>query len=139
MAREAITTTRAPRPVASYSQACRVGDLVAVAGQVGTDPVTEEVVSDAVGPQTHQALRNVRSVLQEAGCDLEDVLRVDCYLADWGHVAEFNEAYATWFSAPPPARTTVVVGLPAGLEVEITVLAVAPRAATGEAGSPAPA
>lgn len=126
MARETFRTTNAPQPVASYSQACRVGDLVAVAGQVGTDPATGEVVGADVGAQTEQALRNVRAVLRAAGCDLEDVLRVDCYLTDPADFAAFNEVYARWFSAEPPARTTVMVGLVAGLKVEITALAVAP-------------
>lgn len=127
MVRRAITTTGAPAPVAHYSQACRIGDLVAVAGQVGIDPVTDEVVAGGVGPQTEQALRNLRAVLESGGCGLEDVLRVDCYLTDLKHLSAFNEAYATWFGSPPPARTTVVVGLPDGLEVEVTALAVAPR------------
>lgn len=126
MARKTFSTSDAPQPVASYSQASQVGDLVAAAGQVGTRPATGEIVSDAVGAQTDQALANVRAVLEAAGCGLDDVLRVDCYLTDPGDLAEFNEVYARWFATEPPARTTVFVGLAAGLKVEITALAVVP-------------
>jgi 2-iminobutanoate/2-iminopropanoate deaminase len=125
MARRIFHVDEAPQPVASYSQACRVGNVIAVAGEVGIDPATGEVVSGGPGPQTEQALRNVEAVLRGAGCALDDVVRVDCYLTSQDSFAAFNEAYARWFPSPAPARTTVIVGLAPGLDVEVTVLAVA--------------
>jgi 2-iminobutanoate/2-iminopropanoate deaminase len=125
MTRQVFHTDAAPEPVASYSQACRIGNIVALAGQVGIDPATGQMVSGGVGPQTEQALRNVQAVLAAAGCDLDDVVRVDCYLTSGDHFPAFNEVYARWFPTAPPARATVIVGLAAGLDVEITALAVA--------------
>lgn len=125
MTRRCVHTPDAPAPVARYSQGCRAGDLVAVAGQVGIDPATGDV-ADSVGGETDQALANVRAVLRAAGCDLDDVIRMDCYLAGPEHLAAFNAAYARWFPTDPPARTTVFVGLAPGLAVELTALAVAP-------------
>ncbi len=125
MSRKTYSTDRAPAPVARYAQAARVGEVVAVAGQVGIDPVTGEVVGPGVGEQTTQALHNVEAALMAAGLTLDDVIRMDCYVTDAADLADFNEAYGAWFPASAPARTTVVVGLPAGLLVEVTALAVA--------------
>jgi 2-iminobutanoate/2-iminopropanoate deaminase len=123
MAREAITTDAAPAPVASYSQGARVGSVLAVAGQVGVDPRSGELVDD-VAAQTDQALRNVQAVLEAAGSSLDDVVRVDAYLTDPADLAAYNDVYARWFSEAPPARTTVFVRLGRGVRVEITALAV---------------
>lgn len=120
--RETIKTPTAPAPVAAYAQGSRIGPVLAVAGQVGIDP--QGTLPAGVAAQTDQALRNVRSVLQAAGCDFEDVVRMDCYLASQEHFEPFNEVYARWFPGEAPARATVVVGLAPGLEVEIVALAV---------------
>ena len=124
MSRDVHRTDDAPAPVASYSQACGRGDVLAVAGQVGVDRAGDRV-DGGVAEQTEQALRNVDAVLAAAGLSLADVVRMDCYLTSFDDVAAFNEVYARWFPAPdPPARTTVVVGLAPGLLVEVTALAV---------------
>jgi 2-iminobutanoate/2-iminopropanoate deaminase len=77
-----------------------------------------------VAKQTAQALRNVMAVLDAAGASEADIISVRVFLTDTDHFEEMNEVYATFFSKPRPARTTVYVGLPAGLLVEIDVLAV---------------
>ncbi len=124
MTREVYRTGDAPAPVASYSQACAVGGVLAVAGQVGVDPAGA-LVDGGVAEQTEQALRNAEAVLRGAGASLDHVIRMDCYLTSFDDFAAFNEVYARWFPAPdPPARTTVVVGLAPGLLVEVTALAV---------------
>lgn len=124
MTREVYRTTDAPAPVASYSQACAIGAVIAIAGQVGVDP-SGAVVEGGVVEQTEQALRNVEAVLAAAEATLAEVVRMDCYLTSFDDFADFNDVYTRWFPAPdPPARTTVVVGLAPGLLVEITALAV---------------
>ena len=120
--RETITTPAAPAPVAAYAQGSRIGSVLAVAGQVGVDP--GGTVLEGVAAQTDQALRNVRNVLEAAGCDFADVVRMDCYLTSYEHVEPFNEVYARWFPDGAPARATVIVGLAPGFLVEIVALAV---------------
>jgi 2-iminobutanoate/2-iminopropanoate deaminase len=123
MTREVFSTTDAPAPVASYSQACASGPVIAVAGQVGVDPAGT-LVDGGVAEQTEQALRNLEAVLRTAGATLDDVVRMDCYLTSFDDFDAFNDVYARWFPAPdPPARTTVVVGLAPRLLVEVTALA----------------
>ncbi|CAM3105816.1 Rid family detoxifying hydrolase [Saccharomonospora xinjiangensis] len=124
MGKDAVTTTEAPAPVAAYSQAVRKGNIVQVAGQVGIDAATGEIADGGVAGQTRQVFANLRAVLRAAGADLDDVVMMRAYLTDTAHFAEFNAVYNELVSEPYPARTTVYVGLPARLLVEIDALAV---------------
>jgi reactive intermediate/imine deaminase len=122
MARTTSQTEHAPLPAGPYSQHARAGAVVAVAGQVGVTP--DGSVLDDVTKQTAQALRNVLAVAEAAGASEKDIISVRVFLTDSEHFQEMNDVYATFFSKPRPARTTVYVGLPAGLFVEIDALAV---------------
>ncbi|SDP92505.1 reactive intermediate/imine deaminase [Actinopolyspora xinjiangensis] len=126
MSRTVVTTSNAPTPPAGVplSQAVCKGNLVQVSGQTGVDPATGRPVSDSVAEQTEQALRNVFAILEEAGAGVEDVLMLRVYLTDVTHFAEMNQTYARVVGEPYPARTTVYVGLPPHLLVEIDALAV---------------
>jgi 2-iminobutanoate/2-iminopropanoate deaminase len=124
MPKTAITTDGAPAPAASYSQAVRKGDILQVAGQVPIDPATGQLVGPGVSDQVRQALRNVQAILHAAGGDFDDVLMMRVYLTDVSHFAEMNDVYRTFVEEPFPARTTVYVGLPEGMLVEIDALAV---------------
>ncbi|MEJ2857308.1 MULTISPECIES: RidA family protein [unclassified Saccharothrix] len=125
MAKTEIRTPNAPTPVASFSQGVIKGNILQVAGQVGVDPATGEVVGDTVAEQTRQALRNVAAVLEAGGSSLDDVMMMRVYLTDTSQFGEMNEVYNEFVKQQPfPARTTVYVGLPEGLLVEIDALAV---------------
>jgi reactive intermediate/imine deaminase len=124
MARIEGRTDQAPQPVASYSQAVRVGTIVSVAGQGGFDSATGQLAGPDVGTQTIQTFKNIEAALSACGVTLDDVIRVDVYLATLSDFAAMNERYAEVFAAPYPTRTTVGVELPPGMKVEITALAV---------------
>src|ERR1017187_100455 len=124
MARIEGRTDQAPAPVASYSQSVRVGTIVSVAGQGGFDPATGQLAGPDVGTQTIQTFKNIEAALSACGATLDDVIRVDVYLATLSDFAAMNERYAEVFAAPYPTRTTVGVELPSGMKVEITALAV---------------
>ena len=124
MGKVAITTENAPKPVAAFAQASRKGNILQVAGQVAFDPATGAIVGDTGAEQTRQTIKNVEAVLEAAGSSFDDVVMVRVYLTDTSHFAELNETYNTLFKEPYAARTTVYVGLPVGLLVEIDVLAV---------------
>jgi reactive intermediate/imine deaminase len=124
MARIEGKTDRAPKPIAPYSQSVRIGSTVAAAGQAGVDPATGTYASADVAGQTVQTFKNIAAVLEASGASLDDVIRVDVYLADMADFAAMNGEYEKVFSPPYPARTTVGVSLPAGMKVEITALAV---------------
>ena len=112
----------APAPAGPYSQSVRIGGIVAAAGQVGIRP--DGTLLDGVGAQTRQALANVAAVLEASGAGMEDVLTVRVFLTDVSQFDEMNKVYADAFDEPYPTRTTVYVGLPDGLLVEIDAIAV---------------
>ena len=124
--RTQVETSGAPDAIGPYSQGIRAGELVFTAGQVGIDPTTGDLV-EGVAAQAERALRNLTAILDAAGVALDRVVKTTIFLADMGDFATVNEVYASHFSAPYPARSTVAVaGLPKGALVEIEAVAVAP-------------
>jgi enamine deaminase RidA (YjgF/YER057c/UK114 family) len=127
----AVTPPTHTVPPARFSHGVRKGNILQVAGQVGFLPAEEGRPPTPAGPdlrsQVLQTLANVQAVLEAGGASWEDAVMVRVYLTDTAHFAEFNTLYDAYFAAlaePPAARTTVYVGLPAGLLVEIDALAV---------------
>jgi reactive intermediate/imine deaminase len=129
----AITPATHTAPPAKFSHGVRKGNILQVAGQVGFLPAVEGQPPTPAGPtlreQTLQTLANVKAVLEEGGAGWDDVMMMRVYLTDVEHFAEMNAIYNTYFEeqglkAPASARTTVYVGLPQGLLIEIDALAV---------------
>ena len=126
MERTVITTGGAPRAIGPYSQAMAWGDLVFCSGQIALDPQSGEMVGGGdVRSETRRVLENLRQVLLAAGSAPELVLKTTVYLVDMADFGQFNEVYAEFFPASPPARATVAVAaLPKGARVEIEAVAV---------------
>ena len=124
MAKTAIHPEGAKIPTVPLTHGIRKGNILQVAGQVAFDPATNEIVGDDVATQTAQVMRNIVAILEAGGATLEDVVMCRVYLTDTAHFGELNDAYREFFEESFPARTTVYVGLPAGLLVEIDALAV---------------
>jgi 2-iminobutanoate/2-iminopropanoate deaminase len=122
--REAVSTPSAPAAIGPYSQAIRAGSLLFVSGQIPIDPASGAMVDGDVGAQTHRVFQNISAILAAAGASLDDVVRTTVYLADMDDFAAMNTAYASYFSAPAPARATVQAArLPKDARVEIDVIA----------------
>ena len=103
-----------------------MGHVADDAGQLGLDPGTGALVDGGVAEQTDRALRNVTAILDAAGVSLDRVVKTTVFLADMADFSAMNDVYATHFSAPFPARSTVAVkSLPKGALVEIEAIAVA--------------
>jgi 2-iminobutanoate/2-iminopropanoate deaminase len=120
--RHAIQPPEVATPKAPYSPVVVSGDHVFTAGQVAFDE-TGALVGDTMDEQARRALENLRSCLEAAGCTLDDVVKVNAYLADLAEFDAYNAVYGEFFTAPYPARTTVQAGLPPGLLVEIEAVA----------------
>jgi 2-iminobutanoate/2-iminopropanoate deaminase len=124
MAREIVSTDRAPAAVGPYSQAVRAGDLVYTAGQLGIIPGTKEFAGPEIEAQTRQALENLKAVLEAAGSCLSHAIKTTVFLADMGEFARMNAIYAEFFAEAPPARSAVqAAALPLGGRVEIEAVA----------------
>lgn len=123
-ARRAIQTEAAPAAIGPYSQAVRAGDLVFCSGQIPLDPASGSIVGEGdVVAQTHQVMKNLQAVLEAAESGFDRVLKTTIYLTDLDDFVKVNEAYASYFSADPPARATVQVSrLPKGARVEIDAI-----------------
>jgi 2-iminobutanoate/2-iminopropanoate deaminase len=122
-----VTSANLPTPVGPYSPGMIAGNLVFVSGQAGRDPSSGALAPDVEG-QTVQALKNVQTILEAAGCGLQHVIRCGVFLVDMKEFPKMNEVYARTFGTHRPARTTVEVsGLPGdGLRVEIDAVAQLP-------------
>lgn len=107
--------------VIPISRAVRAGDFVFVSGQL---PIRDgAVVAGGIEEHTAATLENLSQVLAEAGCGLEDLVKVTAYLTDAAHFARFNDVYRARFPAAPPARTTVVVSLTLDALLEVEAIA----------------
>lgn len=122
---QAISTPGAPGAIGPYSQGIRAGNTVYVSGQLPADPATGTLVEGDIQTKTRRALENVRAILQKAGADMGDVVKVTVYLKDMASFAAMNEAYAEYFSEPYPARAAFAVAeLPKNADLEVECVAV---------------
>jgi 2-iminobutanoate/2-iminopropanoate deaminase len=125
--KEEVQTKNAPQAIGPYSHAIAVGDLVFVSGQLPSNPITGRM-PDGITAQTTQTIENIKSILADAGCTLNDVVKTTVYLAEMSLFGEMNDVYAKEFTAPFPARSAVAVKeLPKQALVEIDVTAVRNR------------
>src|SRR5512147_2319336 len=104
MAKQIITTDKAPKSLAGYSQGVKAAGLVFVAGQGPFDPVTGEVFGDTIQEQTRQCLKNVQAILEAAGTSLENAVSATFILREAEDFPGFNEEWNKWFPKDPPAR-----------------------------------
>lgn len=122
-----IQTTKAPAAIGPYSQAVEANGFVFASGQLGINPATGEFVEGDVQAQTRQALTNAHAIMNEAGLDLNNVIKTTVFLSDMANFAAMNEIYAEFFSEPYPARSAVAVKtLPKNALVEVECIAVRP-------------
>ena len=118
MSKTIISSPKAPAAIGTYSQAVRVGDTVYLSGQLGLDPATMQL-SDGIDAQVIRVFENLKAVAEAAGGSLADIVKLNVYLTDLGNFAKVNEAMATYFAEPFPARAAVgVAALPRGGLVE---------------------
>ena len=123
--REALTSPTSAPAIGPYSPAVRAGNLLFLSGQIPLDPATGQVVEGDIRAQTTRVLQNLGELLTVGGADFSHVVRTTIFLADLSDFAAVNEIYATYFSAPYPARATVQVArLPRDVKVEIDAIAV---------------
>lgn len=124
MPKTIVSTQDAPAAIGTYSQAVKAGQTVYLAGQIGLDPKTGQLV-DGIENQIERVFRNLAAVASATGGSLADAVKVSVYLADLVHYAKVNEIMAAHFAPPYPARAAVAVAaLPRGALVEIDAILV---------------
>jgi 2-iminobutanoate/2-iminopropanoate deaminase len=123
--KELVTAAGAAKAIGPYSPALKAGNMVFLSGSIPLDPVSGQLVEGGIKEQTTRVMENIKALLAAAGADLNQVVRTTVFMVDLGEFATMNEVYASYFSAPYPARSTVqVVKLPKDVRVEIDVIAI---------------
>lgn len=122
--KDVVLTDKGPRPIGPYSQAIKSGGLLFASGQVALDPRSNEFSAGDIRQQTERVLENIRGILEAGGVNLHHVVKTTVFLKDMNDFAAMNEVYGKYFTAAPPARSTVQVArLPKDALVEIEVIA----------------
>jgi reactive intermediate/imine deaminase len=120
MAREIISTDKAPAAIGTYSQAVKVNSTVYLSGQIALVPETMEMNDASVSDEIHQVFKNLTAVCEAAGGSLQDIAKLNIFLIDLGNFALVNEIMAQYFTQPYPARAALGVSqLPKGAQVEM--------------------
>ena len=122
--RKILNTDKAPAAIGPYNQAVKAGKTLYVSGQIPLIPETMDLVESGIADETHQVLKNVGAILENAGYGFEDVVKASIFLSDMTNFAVVNEIYAQYFTENQPARECVAVKtLPKNVNVEISVIA----------------
>jgi 2-iminobutanoate/2-iminopropanoate deaminase len=116
-------------PPRRWAAGSRVGDILFLAGETGTDPVTMAVVPGGVEAQAEQALENIAATLARFGSDLSSIVKLTVFLVDIGDLPAVSGVRARHLARAVPSSTVAVKALAhPDLLVEIEAIAVAPRA-----------
>jgi len=122
--REVVSSPDAPAAIGPYSAGVRAGNLLFLSGSIPLDPATGQIVPGDVSAQATRVMENIKALLAAAGAEFRHVVKTTVFLADMNEFAAMNEVYATYFTAPFPARSTVQVArLPRDVRLEIEVVA----------------
>lgn len=132
MDKKAIITPNAPSPIGPYSQAILTGNILFISGQICIDPQTGELNNESIQAETHQVMKNIQGILNEAGMGFGNIVKSSIFITDMNRFAEVNEVYGKYFeseshgnNSPFPARETIQVSaLPKFVNVEISAIAV---------------
>ncbi|MBZ0205576.1 MAG: Rid family detoxifying hydrolase [Flavobacteriales bacterium] len=114
----------AAKPLAPYSPAIEVNGMVFLSGQIALVGDTGELQMSSIPAETKQVMENLGQLLKAAGLGYEHLVKCTIFLSSMDHYAAVNEVYGTYFKDAPPAREAVgVAGLPRGVNVEISGIA----------------
>lgn len=121
-----IFTNEAPAPIGPYNQAILTLNTLYTSGQIALNPKTMELVIDDIETETQQVMENMKAVLKAAEMTFDNVVKTTIFIINMGDFARINSVYSNYFNEiTAPARETVQVsGLPKGVNIEISMIAV---------------
>ena len=127
MKKKIINTNNAPSPIGPYNQAVKINNMLFISGQVAMDPLNNnELRISSINNETHQVMKNLSAILEEASMDFRNVVKTTIFLSDMSYFNEVNNIYGSYLKeGQEPARETVAVKtLPKEVNVEISMIAV---------------
>lgn len=123
--KEIVETSNAPAPIGPYSQAVKAGNTYYLSGQIAINPADGSLITGDLDAETHQVMKNIGAILSEVNLDYSHIVKTTIFLQNMGDFAQINAIYGSYFQDSYPARETVeVAGLPKGVNVEISVIAI---------------
>jgi 2-iminobutanoate/2-iminopropanoate deaminase len=126
MNKTVITTKNAPAAIGPYSQGIKTGNLIFTSGQLPMNPLTGELVTE-IKAAARQSLENVKAILEAAGTEMNNAVKVTVFLKDMNDFSAVNEVYGEYFTEKMPARSAVQVAkLPKDGVIEIEAIAMIP-------------
>ena len=126
MKKRIINTKNAPAPIGPYNQAIKIDNMLFISGQVAMDPGNNnELIKSSVNDETHQVMKNLSAILEEADMDFRNVVKTTIFLSNMSYFNEVNNIYGSYLkNGQEPARETVAVKtLPKEVNVEISMIA----------------
>ena len=121
-----IYTDKAPAPIGPYNQAILTGNTLYTSGQIAINPLSGELIIDSIEAETEQVMENIKALLTQANMTFENIIKTTIFIMNMGDFARINNVYGKYFNIETaPARETVQVsGLPKGVNIEISIIAV---------------
>ena len=115
------------KPSLPFSPAVQADGLIFVSGQIGASSESGEL-EEGIAGQTRRALENIKTVLEQNGAGMNNIVKTTVFLAEIDDFQSMNEEYVKFFPEVKPARSTVAVaGLVRGALIEIDAIAVKAR------------
>ncbi|PPI88616.1 reactive intermediate/imine deaminase [Candidatus Pantoea edessiphila] len=122
-----INTKNAPIPIGPYVQGVDLGNIVITSGQIPINAITG-MIDDQISKQTQQSLENIKSILEEAGLKVSNIVKTTVFLININEIDIVNSTYELFFienKAKFPARSCIEVNrLPKDVKIEIEAIAI---------------
>jgi 2-iminobutanoate/2-iminopropanoate deaminase len=123
MNKQMVSTERAARPKAPYSQGIVFGDLLFVSGAGPIDSSTQQFISGTIEEEAEATMKNIKGIVEAAGFSMDGLLKVTVFLSDINDFDRFNEVYKRYVPEPRPARSAIQAVLAFGIKVEVEAVA----------------
>ncbi len=107
-----------------YSHVVEANGFLFISGIIPID-INKNIVIDDITRATELVLNNVKSIVENAGSNMQNIVKITVYLKDMHNFQKMNEIYKKYFPSNPPARSCIGVSdLPAGAPIEIDAIAI---------------
>ena len=126
MEKKIINTKKSPAPIGPYNQAVFKGNTLFISGQIALDAESMKLNNGSINDETHQVMKNLKNILEEANMNFNDVVKSSIFLSDMSLFKEVNKIYGSYLTpGNEPARETIAVKtLPMNVNVEISMIAI---------------
>ncbi len=124
-----MNSPNAPAPVGPYNHSVAFNGVLYASGQIALDPTTGQMIQEDIEQETHQVMKNIKALLDNASIGFEDIIKCSVFVSDMNNYSRINTVYATYFDdETAPARELVEVArLPKDANVEISIIAALPK------------